>query len=88
MRALEKANITNFSFHNLRHTFCTRAGMAGLSTQQIKQISGHKTDVLVNRYTHLGLQQAKESMKKLDEFLGEVNNNNKVAKLEKVSNEI
>jgi integrase len=41
-----------FRFHDLRHTFGSRLGMAGTDTKTIMEIMGHKTHKMAMRYQH------------------------------------
>jgi len=51
--ALKKATITNFHFHDLRHTTASYLAMNGASLLDIAAILGHKTLAMVKRYSHL-----------------------------------
>jgi integrase len=51
--ALERADILNFRFHDLRHTFASYLAMQGASLLDIATILGHKTLQMVQRYAHL-----------------------------------
>jgi integrase len=48
--ACKGAGITNFRFHDLRHTAITNMRRAGIDPLTIMQISGHKTMVCFTRY--------------------------------------
>ena len=48
--ACKTAGITNFRFHDFRHTAITNLRRAGVDTLTIMQISGHKTMVCFSRY--------------------------------------
>lgn len=50
--ALKKAGIENFRFHDLRHTFGTRLGMAGIDIKTIAELMGHKDIKMTMRYSH------------------------------------
>ena len=52
-RALDKACVTEFRFHDLRHTVGTYLAIGGVSERYIAEILGHKTLEMVKRYTHL-----------------------------------
>ncbi len=52
-KALEKAEIEDFRFHDLRHEATSRFVEAGLSDQQVSAITGHKSMQMLKRYTHL-----------------------------------
>lgn len=51
--ALEKANITDFRFHDLRHSAASYLAMNGASLAEIAEVLGHKTLAMVKRYAHL-----------------------------------
>jgi integrase len=51
--ALERAGITDFHFHDLRHTFASQWMMAGGELYALKDILGHKTIAMTQRYAHL-----------------------------------
>lgn len=51
---MERTGITNFRFHDLRHTFASYLAMqGGASLLDIATVLGHKTLQMVQRYTHL-----------------------------------
>ena len=52
-QALERADITNLRFHDLRHEATSRFVEAGLSDQEVASITGHKSMQMLRRYTHL-----------------------------------
>ncbi len=51
--ALQKAEIENFRFHDLRHCAASYLAMSGASLTEIAEILGHKTLEMVKRYAHL-----------------------------------
>jgi integrase len=51
--ALKEANITNFHWHDLRHTCASYLMMNGVSALEVSKILGHKTMAMVSRYAHL-----------------------------------
>lgn len=51
--ALSKAKVTNFRFHDLRHSAASYLAMNGATTIEIAAILGHKTLQMVKRYSHL-----------------------------------
>jgi len=51
--ALENAGITDFKFHDLRHTFSSHFVMNGGDLMSLKEILGHSTLKMVERYAHL-----------------------------------
>lgn len=51
--ALKEAQIKNFRWHDLRHTFCSRLAQAGASLKVIQEAAGHKTIAMSARYAHM-----------------------------------
>ena len=51
--ALKKAEITDFHFHDLRHSCASYLAMNGASMNEIAEVLGHKTLQMVKRYSHL-----------------------------------
>ena len=51
-KALTEAKINDFRFHDLRHTFGTRLGDAGVSPFIIAELMGHSNIQMTARYTH------------------------------------
>jgi integrase len=65
LKALSKAGIKDFRFHDLRHTFASYLVMAGADIVTVKELLGHKTMAMTMRYAHLN----QEHKKKVVEFL-------------------
>jgi integrase len=51
--ALRAAQIEDFRFHDLRHTFASRLAMEGVGLMTIRELMGHKTMAMTLRYSHL-----------------------------------
>jgi integrase len=51
--ALETGAISNFHFHDLRHTTASMLAAQGASLLEIADVLGHKTLAMVKRYSHL-----------------------------------
>jgi integrase len=50
--ACRRANIKNLRFHDLRHTFATRLVESGVDIITVKELLGHSTVKITERYTH------------------------------------
>lgn len=51
--ALTHAEITDFNWHDLRHSFASELAMSGATLAEIAEVMGHKTLQMVKRYAHL-----------------------------------
>lgn len=67
-RAQVKAGLQGLVFHGLRKTATGNLAEAGCTSEQIKAITGHKTDRMVSHYVAGAKQKerAKAAMKKLE----------------------
>lgn len=48
-----KAKITDFTWHDLRHTFGRRLAMADVHVKKIAELMGHSSIMVTSRYMHL-----------------------------------
>ena len=48
--ALKKAGIENFRFHDLRHTWASWHRQSGTSCDELKDLGGWKSRIMVDRY--------------------------------------
>jgi integrase len=65
--ACQKAGINDFRFHDLRHTFATRAADAGATAFEIAALLGHSAVTMTAVYTHAtseGIRRAVEGLKR------------------------
>ena len=51
--ACERAGVTDFRFHDLRHSTASYIAMNGGTLAEIAEVLGHKTLAMVKRYAHL-----------------------------------
>ncbi len=52
-KAMQRAGILNFRWHDLRHSCASYLAMNGASLAEIAEVLGHKTLQMVKRYAHL-----------------------------------
>lgn len=64
--ALKKARITDFRFHDLRHTFATRLIQAGVELYKVQRLLGHKSPMMTQRYAHHYPESLREGVEMLD----------------------
>ncbi len=55
--------------HDLRHTFNTNMVKAGVPQSIVMKLTGHKTNAMFLRYSHLNSEQRKAAMGKLNDYL-------------------
>ena len=66
--ALEKANIKNFRFHDLRHTVGTRLAEQLVPVNVIKELLGHSDVHTTMRYVHCTQGAKLEALNKLNSY--------------------
>ena len=66
--AVERAEIKNFRFHDLRHHFASHAAMAGMDMNTLRELLGHRTLAMTQRYSHLSPNHRSQAVKLLDAF--------------------
>jgi integrase len=66
-----KRGITDFRFHDLRHTYASHLAMRGVHIRALQELLGHKTLAMTQRYSHLAPEQLQNAVKMLDEVIGE-----------------
>lgn len=66
--ALKKANISNFRFHDLRHTVATRLVEKGVPLPVVQEILGHAKIETTMRYTHVIPSQKVSAINLLSDY--------------------
>ena len=61
----KSAKLYNFRFHDLRHDFCSQLVMKGVPLTTIRDLAGHSTIEMTERYAHLAPSHLKEAIEKL-----------------------
>lgn len=69
-KALQRAGIENFRWHDLRHTFATWHRQAGTPTHELQRLGGWKTGSMVERYAHVAPEALQGAANRLDAFGG------------------
>jgi site-specific recombinase XerD len=62
---VRKAEITDYRWHDNRHTFASRLAMAGVSLRTLAELLGHKTLAMVMRYAHLAPAHLREAVERI-----------------------
>jgi len=63
--AVRTAQIDDFRFHDLRHTFASRLAMEAVDLLAIKDLGGWKSLAMVQRYAHLSPAHRREAIERL-----------------------
>jgi integrase len=66
-KALKKAGIEDFRFHDLRHCFASSLVQKGVDLYQVQRLLGHKSNAMTQRYAHLAPENLRNAVLKLDE---------------------
>ncbi len=69
-KALLRAGIEDFRWHDLRHTFATWHREAGTPTHELQRLGGWKTQSMVERYAHVAPEGLERAAARLDTLLG------------------
>jgi integrase len=65
-KALTKAGINDFRWHDLRHTAASHLVMNGAGLKDVQEILGHKTMSMTMRYAHLSQEHKKKAVNLLN----------------------
>lgn len=66
--AVADAQLRDFTWHDLRHTFASRLVMAGVDLRTVAELLGHKKIQMTMRYAHLAPQHKLDAVNKLRAF--------------------
>lgn len=62
--AVRRAELGDFHWHDLRHTFASRLVMSGVDLRTVADLLGHKTLSMVARYSHLMPEHRQNAVQK------------------------
>ncbi len=65
-QVVERARIVDFTFHDLRHDFASRLVQAGVNLYEVKDLLGHSSITLTERYAHLAPHQKRAAVALLE----------------------
>ena len=75
--ACKSAKVRPYRLHDMRHTFNTNMRKAGVDQVVIMKLTGHKTNEMFLRYSHIDQEQSESAMDKLNGFLSGNNGDEK-----------
>ncbi len=63
-----RVQMPNITPHVCRHTYCSNQAKAGMNPKTLQYLMGHsEIGVTLNTYTHLGLNEAKTEMERVQQ---------------------
>ena len=69
-KALKRAGIDNFRWHDLRHTWASWHRQSGTPTHELQRLGGWRSSVMVERYAHLAPDHLAKAANRLDSLIG------------------
>jgi len=78
-RALKRAGIEKFRFHDLRHTWASWHVMNGTTLQELMELGGWKSYEMVLRYAHLAPEHLSTAAARIERDLGIVENDSTIS---------
>ena len=64
-----RVQIPNITSHVCRHTYCSNMANSGMNPKTLRYLMGHSDiSVTMNVYTHISFDDAKEELKRMEEF--------------------
>ncbi|MDH5670250.1 MAG: site-specific integrase, partial [Nitrospira sp.] len=61
-----QAGLTDFRFHDLRHTFASRLVQKGIDLYRVQLLLGHKTGIMTQRYAHHCPESLRDGVRALE----------------------
>ena len=83
--AVKRAELNDFRFHDLRHTFASKLVMRGAGLKVVQELLGHSNILMTMRYSHLADSAKVKSVMLLDELEGEKENSYNLATIQEKS---
>jgi len=71
-KALKKSGISDFHFHDLRHTFASNLVMEGAELNDVRELLGHKKMDMTLRYAHLSPKHKTKVINILDRVWSQI----------------
>lgn len=68
-RAVQKTNLENFRFHDLRHTCASHLAMNGATQAELMEILGHRSPAMTRRYAHFSKDHIAKILQKTTNHL-------------------
>ena len=67
--SIYRVQMPNITPHVCRHTYCSNMAKSGMNPKTLQYLMGHSDiGVTMNTYTHLGLEDAQDELKRLEEL--------------------
>lgn len=63
----ESAGLENFTWHDLRHTFCSRLVQKGADLYRVSKLAGHRNITVTEKYAHLAPGNLSDTMDLLED---------------------
>lgn len=64
-----RVQMPNITPHVCRHTYCSNQAKSGMNPKTLQYLMGHSDiSVTMNVYTHVGLNDAEEELRRMEEF--------------------